>query len=1199
MHREMQRTDLRNSRMVYKLPFWSFFLFAMITSLGCAKESEPLFSLISPSESNVDFENTIHDDDTLNILNFEYIYNGGGVGIGDFDKDGLADLFFTGNMVDNQLYFNKGDFKFDAAPSECGISGTGFWCSGIAVADFNYDGWDDLFVATTTSSDPRLRQNLLFINEGLNEAGIPTFTEKAGEYGLADTNYCVTPVLIDYDNDLDLDVFIIVNKILDDRISPVQYRKKQNQGDFARIDKLYRNDFDSSLNHPVFTDVSSESGITIPGFSLGVSVCDINMDGWMDIYISNDFISNDVLYINQQDGTFEDRIGDYFKHSSHSAMGNDFADLNNDGLGDLFVLDMLPEDNFRRKTMLSPINYMSYINNEEYGYDYQFVRNTLQYNQGRNPIGNGYVFSDIAFYAGVSATDWSWCPLMADFDNDGFRDIIITNGFPRDITDRDFMDYHANAHRFFSDSILLKQIPEVRLHNYAYRNNGDMTFEDKTMVWGLDQPSFSNGAIYADLDKDGDLDIVVNNINGPASLYRNNLSDLDSNQYNYIRIDLNGPIYNHDALGSKVKVFYKDEIFYHAQSPYRGYLSTIESAIHIGLPVAIESIDSLLIIWPDGSKKVILNVTPGQTLEVMWSDPQKFSGLVVKDEADRLYSDLTHRLDSAFLHRELDFIDFNIQPLLPHKLSQYGPGISVGKINGDDLFDFYVGGSHDFFGKIFIQGSDGVFTGEDLGDSDRERRSEDQGSLFFDADNDGDEDLYIVTGGYEYDPDDPYYHDKFYLNEDGELNLSSVIPEFKSSGSCVRASDFDQDGDLDLFVGGRILPHKYPEPVNSYILLNTLDQGSLGFEIANQEVAPSLDKLGLVTDAIWSDFNSDGWMDLIVVGEWMPVTFFQNNNGKLKKVSHKNDISSRKGWWNSISAGDYDHDGDIDYLAGNFGSNTLFDVSNDHPIRVYGKDFDHNGGYDAIITVYFKDEERSYQEFPLHGRTDFVKQLLFAKDKFTLHKDYARATIFDLLTKEQMDSALVLEANYFNTSIIRNNGDDFEMMALPMEAQIAPIYGTGFQDVNFDGQTDMVLVGNDYGMDLLTGRCDAFNGLVMLGSESGDLDPLAIEKSGFYVPGDAKGSAQLISGDTLLTLVGQNRGPLKIFGAKINSNYKVVDLEPLDCFVEYQHNNTQHRLEVYHGSGFLSQSQRSVIVPIEAGGIEITDSQNKVRRIEF
>lgn len=1166
------------------------YLIILLFLASCQQAPNSLFQQLPAEQTNIQFKNTITETEEYNILEYEFVYNGGGVAIADFNNDGWEDVFFSGNMVENKLYLNQQNFEFKDITEKAGVAGKDRWCTGVTIADVNADGWLDLYVGTTTYEPAARRQNLLYINQGLNEDGIPTFQEMGMAYGLADTSHTMQSAFFDYDKDGDLDVYLAINE-MDDIHLPNKYRKKKEDGDTKRIDKLFRNDFDASKGHPVFTDVSREAGILIDGFSLGLNISDINKDGWQDIYVTNDYLTNDLLYINNQDGTFTNEAASYFKHTCYSAMGNDVVDINNDGLLDIVALDMLPEDNFRRKTMLPNSNYTGYINNKKFGYQHQYVRNVLQLNQGERPDTAGLLFSEIAMLAGISSTDWSWAPVMADFDNDGYKDLIVTNGFPKDVTDRDFMDYHSDVGAYASQEMLLSKIPSVKINNYAYRNKGDLTFEYMGERWGITQPSFSNGATYADLDNDGDMDYVVNNINDPASIFKN-FSVESAPTNNWIKIKLIGPDLNPQGIGATIEITYKDQQQYWEQSLTRGYLSAASPIIHFGLGEQTE-VEELVIQWQDGKRQTITNIPSNQLLTIAYTDanaaPSQNPSKVVS-----IMEDVTKEYDLPFEHFEMDYTDYNVQPLLMHKLSQYGPGIAVGDINNDQLEDFYVSGSHFKRGRFFMQQADGGFDIQDLlgVGEEKEKLEEELGSLLFDADRDGDLDLYLVSGGYEYTKGNEVYQDRLFLNENGQFIKSErALPKFLSSGSCVKAADFDKDGDLDLFVGGRVLSGEYPKPVDSYILKNETENGQVKFTIANEELAPSLNQLGMVCDALWTDYNNDGWTDLLVAGEWMPLQFFKNEEGILAKDNITIQQSNHQtihpiGWWNSLVGSDFDKDGDIDYIAGNLGLNTLNKATEEQPISIYAADFDGNKGFDIVPAVYFLDEERVPKEFPYFGRGDLQKQMQIVRKHFRQHAEFARATTPSMLSRFQQVEPLKLTANYLQSSYLENKGGGtFEITPLPIAAQFAPIYGLVVNDFNQDGHEDVLVGGNDFGMEVSMGRHDALNGLLLTGDGTGNFAPISMQESGVVIPFDAKSLVKLRAKDHDLYIAAQNQGQLRLFKTATST---ALEVQPQDAYaIITDQSGKTYRQEFYYGNTYLSQSSRQLTLPNNFQQVEI------------
>ncbi|HVV55763.1 MAG TPA: VCBS repeat-containing protein, partial [Mucilaginibacter sp.] len=858
-----------------KFPSYTLYFLIPVLFFSCKKNT--LFEQVSSSHSGVHFNNLIVENDSINPLDKLNIYNGGGVGIGDFNGDGLQDIYLVGNAVSNRLYLNKGNMKFEDVTKEAGVGGLGGWGRGVAVVDINNDGWPDIYVCNTLLNDPVKRRNLLYINQGPDKNGIPHFKEMAKEYGLDINVHSTMASFFDYDNDGDLDMYLAVNEA-DPNDNVSLFKPIVKDGSAKSTGRLYRNDWDPVLKHPVFHDVSKQAGILIEGYGHAATTVDINRDGWKDIYVTNDFIPNNILYINNHNGTFTDKSKEYFKHTSLSSMGQDIEDINNDGLADVVELDMNPGDNYRKKMFMSADNYQAFQNMDRYGYQYQYPRNVLQLNQGprlgqNDSIGDP-AFSDISFLAGMSQTDWSWDPLLTDFDNDGYRDLIITNGYPRDVTDHDFMNFRAESYFIASKKEILDQIPVVKISNFAYRNKGGIRFEDVTKSWGLTTPTFSNGAAYADLDNDGDMDLVINNIDDEAMIYRNMARERDKNNSHYLHIKFRGGPMNRDGIGAWADIYYdhgKHQVY--ENTPFRGYLSTIQNIAHFGLG-KVTMLDSVVIRWQNGKKQTLKNVKADQVLHVdirNANEPYSFSRPEIDKKA--LFSEVTRMLGVTYKNQDEDFVDFNIQKLLPHKLSEYSPGLAVGDVDGNGLDDIIVGGTSKYPAQLFLQQPDGKFIQRNLlpaGQVDPNGNVKDEGLLLFDANGDGKPDLYIASGGYANAPGSVSYQDRLYIN-DGKGNFKEAVgalPQNFTSKLCVRAIDYNKDGKLDLFVSGRVDPWNYPKPVSSFIFRNDSENGHVKFTDVTSTVAKDLKNIGLVSDALFTDFNNDGWPDLVLAGEW-------------------------------------------------------------------------------------------------------------------------------------------------------------------------------------------------------------------------------------------------------------------------------------------------------------------------------------------
>ena len=1187
-----------------------FFYLSLLVSLpfffACNRKST-LFENISSSHSGITFNNKIVENDSINPLDVVNIYNGGGVGIGDFNNDGLQDIYFGGNMVPGKLYLNKGNFKFEDITDEAGVAGLGRWERGISVIDINNDGLMDIYVCNTIIKDSLQRRNILYVNQGIDKNGVPHFKDMAAEYGLDIHVQSTMASFFDYDNDGDLDMYLTVNEAFNGNNPSVFLDRNDHKSLYPSKGRLYRNDMDPILKHPVFHDVSEQAGIKFEGYGHAASICDINNDGWKDIYISDDFLSNDILYINNHDGTFTNRGTEYFKHTSFNSMGQDIADINNDGLPDVVELDMNPEDNYRKKMMMASNSYLTFQNFDKFSYQYQYVRNTLQLNQGPSVEENDSigppVFSDIGFMSGISQTDWSWCPLLADFDNDGYRDLIVTNGFPRDVSDHDFMAYRQQSNGLTTKKNLLDQIPQVKIHNYAFRNQGDLTFKDVTDNWGLDVPTFSNGAAYADFDNDGAMDMVINNINDKALLYRNTSRDKDTADAHFLQIKFKGDKWNINGIGVFATVYYNhNKLQAFENNPYRGYISTVENIAHFGLG-KITMVDSVVVRWYNGKEQTIKNIKTNQVLTVNIANANEpYSRSQKAVDSFALFNNVTSSDNITYRHRDFDFIDFNIQSLLPHKFTEYCPALAAGDVDGNGLDDMVVGGNSFNPAQLLLQQSGGKFIQKDLypGKVNLTDNYKDEGTLIFDANGDGKPDIYISSGGYQNERGSNYYQDRLYINDGrGGFKLDSLaLPQNHTSKLCVRAFDYNHDGKLDLFVSGRVDPWNYPKPVSSFIFRNDSENGIAKFTDVTNEIAPDLKNIGLVCDALFTDFDNDGQTDLILAGEWMPVTFLKNINGKFKKVN--TGVDDKLGWWNTIAAGDFRHTGRMDYLVGNIGLNTIFNASDSTPVYITAGDYDKNGTYDAITSLYLPDKNGVKKEFPLFSRDDMLKQLISLKKKYPDYKSYATATMQDVLSPEQIKNSQRLKANYLQSAFLRNDGNGkFTIMPLPKQAQVSILNGMVVDDFDGDGNLDVAISGNDYGTEVSQGRYDAFNGLVLRGDGKGNFNPMSILNSGIFIPENGKALVKLLDnkGD-LIIAASQNKGPLKVF--KLRRKVQHISILPNDinAVIKYK-NGTIQKEEFYYGSSFLSQSARFLIVNPNMKNVTITNSEGIKRTIEI
>lgn len=1134
------------------------------------------FQLIPSDETHIRFANTIDESDTLNILAYEYLYNGGGVGVLDVNNDGLSDLFFTGNQVPNALYLNKGNMEFEDISVSAGIQLKNTWCTGVSIVDINMDGFDDIYVCVGGPGNKSVFPNKLFINQGNS-----TFKESAEEYGLADPAESVQAAFFDYDKDGDLDMYLLVGGGFER--SAIIARPIMDKGENRNTDKLYQNIYDSALGHPVFRDVSEEAGILTEGFGLGVSILDADQDSWPDVCISNDYISRDQLYINNGNGTFTDRSLEFFKHTSYFSMGNDVGDINNDGLPDIVTVDMLPEDVRRRKLMSGPNDHDRFYMAVQYNYGYQYMRNMLHLNHGQNG------FSEIGQLAGIHRTDWSWAPLLADFDNDGYQDLYITNGFGRDITDLDFVKFRKDIATPFGDRsklqklILdsLRQRPSVILPDYIYRNEGNLTFSDQPERWGITHSSISNGAAYADLDRDGDLDIIVNNINEEVFIYKNTTVDTGSLSSGYLKLDLQGPSSNPAGFGSTIRLYANDQFQCRYHQSVRGFQSSVEKTIHIGVGLA-KKIDSLIVQWPDGRESRFHGLPVNKTLHVKYEEATVSSE---KKIAAKRYFTPVSIID--YVHKENDFSDFKTQPLLLHGFSRQGPAIAVSDVNGDGREDIFIGGAYQSPAALFVQSQRGEFHKRIISDDD----FEDLGAVFFDADGDHDVDLYVASGGSERYPGHDGYKDRLYVN-DGKGNFTvneSALPSISSSTSCVTAGDYDHDGDFDLFIGGRVRPGEYPQAPESYILENRSGK----FVDVTDEACSTIRTIGMVTSAAWTDFNNDMRQDLIVVGEFMRITLLKNDGGKLVNITDQTSLKNSYGLWNSITPGDFDNDGDIDFIAGNLGLNTPFKVTPQAPLEIVYADFDQNGSIDPIFSSH-----ENGKSYPVTSLDQLTQQLPALKKHLLHYRDYARTTTGDLLKLTGDVPYKKLTCEVLASSLVENRGgNEFIVRPLPLMAQIAPVNGVVAEDINLDGKLDVILVGNSYDAEVVHGRYDASVGTVLVNAGN-RFNALMPAETSFVVCGDAKAMVRLERADKKsLLLVTQNNDKLVSYVMDgYNTSERLSLKENEISAVLILSDGAIRKMEFPIGSSYLSQGSKSIVLTPAIMSVELFDGRGRLTR---
>ena len=1092
--------------------FYTYILLIIVfIFLGCKNKQEnsnletvsnkPLLEVLPSSITNIDFKNNLKESEYMNGIFYEYFYNGSGVAVGDFNNDGWDDIYFVSTLEKNTLYLNNENLSFnDVTSISKADSGFGF-DSGVTTVDINQDGLLDIYICRTGRfKDENKRRNALMVNMGVKD-GVPVFKEMAADYGLDDPSFSTQASFFDYDRDGDLDMFLVNHGI--DTYSDSQIEEFNNTVSNYRGERLYRNEKGK------FIDVSKEAGVinNMLGYGLGVAIGDLNNDGWPDIYVSHDFSGQDHLYLNQKNGTFLEAAKQTTGHISNFSMGNDIADFNNDGLMDIIVVDMMAEDNYGMKTSMSGMNPARFYRHVDAGLHHQYMYNTLQLNNGVDNKDGLPKFSDVAHLGGLTSTDWSWSPLFIDIDNNGFKDLFISNGIKRDFRNNDFIRYRkerenslkAGEIRAKGDFIndLLDKMPNRKKKNYFYLNNKDLTFEKIN----IEQPETnSNGAAYADFDNDGDIDIVVNNSDDIAFIYKNNASEINNN--NFLKVKFIGPENNKSGIGTRVELTENDNLQVQENYVTRGFQSSVTNQLNFGLG-SRDKIDRIKITWNDGKSQILNNVDVNQQITISYKDAN--ASIKTNQQKEFLFSDITNKIGLNVKHNENGFDDFKREELLPHRMSTLGPALAVADVNGDGLDDFFIGGAKDSPAKLYVQQNNGGFNAISASTFNGDKEYEDIGAAFLDFDGDGDIDLYVSSGGNEYDNNTSNLQDRLYenLGQHKFVKTNKVLPKLQSSGSCVRVADYDNDGDTDIFVGGRQHPGKYPFPGESHLLRNDSNNGKNVYTDVTSDNAKKLSDIGMVTDAVWADVDGDSQLDLTVVGEWMAPAIFKNENGNFKMQSK---LSNETGWWYSIASEDIDLDGDMDFIMGNLGLNYKYKANKQEPFEIFAKDFDNNNTLDIVLGYY-----NSGELFPLRGRQCSSNQMPFVKEKFKTYEAYGSATLEEVYSPEALKEALHYQANNFASSFLINNGDtSFETNNLDNRAQLSSVNDIIIEDFDKDGIKDFILVGNLYGSEIETPRNDASYGLFFKGTKEGKFKIVPPFKSGLYIGGDVK-AAEVIN----------------------------------------------------------------------------------------
>jgi len=1098
------------------------FVLSFLFFFSCESENRegnpPLFVSLDAKSLGIGFENRLAYTEEFNTYLYRSFYNGAGTGLADFDNDGFLDLFFCGNQVDNALYLGDGDFNFRDITNQAGVASANAWSTGVSIIDIDQDGWLDIYVCKSGDPKDANRRNELFINTGLDSKGIPIFKESAAEYGLDNLGFSVHAQFLDYDRDGDLDMYISDNSINPtDMIMDAKKGLRENR-DNNGGDKLFRNDDN------FFTDVSEQAGIysSAIGFGLGISVGDVNRDNWPDIYVANDFFEKDYLYLNNGDGTFTESIDQVTTELSLGSMGVDMADMDNDGYPEIFVTEMLPEDESRLKTKAAFDNWNQYALKLKNGYHRQFPRNMFHYNNG-NRFGR-LAFSDISRYSGVAATDWSWGVQMMDFDLDGIKEIFVTNGIAKDLLDQDYIDFYSDPSRIRSilkekgEVIreLIDSIPSQPVANYMFKQDKSLKFSNVSDIWGMNQKGFSSGAAYGDIDNDGDLDLVVNNIDAAPFVYRNTAKTKNNHFVSLALKTDRGTT----AIGTKVTLSVKGVKYYQELFPMRGVMSTVDDRLNFGIG-SNTLVDSIEIIWPDGNRVAEKNISIDTFLTYQKSKTNNPRFLEKNRTIKELFSEVTDSLGIQYLHKENDFVDFDREKLLFQMTSNEGPKIAVADVNGDSEDDFFIGGAKGSVGSLFVWSKEG-FRSTNAEIFEMDKSSEDMTALFFDADNDKDLDLLVSSGGYEFSNVSFSLVDRLYLNDgSGNFTKSPQILPVKDpqSTSVVIDADFDSDGDLDLFFGGRLIPSAYGLPASSTLMEN---DGHGIFSDVTDKIAKDLLDVGMVTDAVWTDYDNDNDLDLIVVGEWMPIRIFANKQGKFEEVTEEMGLGKTNGFWNTLVKKDLDGDGWEDLIVGNLGENTFFKASKDKPVSLYVNDFDGNGQIEQIISRFNGD-----RAYPFSLKKDITAQMPYLRKKYLKHTDYKEQTVEDIFSPQQLKNSLKFEVFETSSVVLWNDQGRFVVKALPEKAQFSPIYGICAGDMDSDGKIDLVLGGNQFNAQPQTGIYGADYGTVL--RSTGDRTFETMMGSGFYINGQVRDIKEIDIGAKRYLLTALNNDRLKIF----------------------------------------------------------------------